>query len=697
MRGPFSRNYWNSGESGARRLSSLPGLIATALLATAGMAAQTVPIYVDFGIGGTACCIVPDGHGGTWVAGTYRRSTQDDPEAAVRVFHLDSSWRTIGSGTWGNTATLQPGAGSGTGTAQPGIDSATAAALDPAGNLIVVGTTNSGKFPTEGPQLNGGSPGTGFVLRLDPNGNLLTSALVAAQPSAVAVGPDGSIFVGGTANSSAFPGIPGFRSPVSTYQGDVYAFAMKLAPTASAISWAAVIGSPGPIQIPVFDCGGDPASDCFTLAPSSTAVAGMAVTSDGLLTIDGNTNADIPTTGTLAPPGGAFPPPCPYCEQGPSFIMRFTADGTNRAWSISVGDVILKGLALDAAGDVVVGGTAPGPFYATPGAYQRGGFYETGGPMVMKINSSATTMIASTSLSEAALTTGMTLDSQGRIILNGTGATDLAVTAPSNGSDFVAMLSSDLTQLLSVFDTPAGSADAQVLTAPEFTVLGSSGSILPLPSGVPVAPALLGVMNAGGTMVSPQVSPGEFITLSGVFPGVVATTGVQVLFDGAAAPLLYVSGSQITAVVPFEIGAQPLTSTRMQIVLPGVTLPPVTLPVVKATPAILLITNADGSPFSGNNSVDGTETLAIWVEGTGLLTPPLATGEIAPDANSKPVLPLQLIPTQAGYPPLTIQSVSAVPGAIAGLVELKVSVTPESNGGVYQLDVGGTLSVGFEP
>ena len=82
------------------------------------------------------------------------------------------------------------------------------------------------------------------------------------------------------------------------------------------------------------------------------------------------------------------------------------------------------------------------------------------------------------------------------------------------------------------------------------------------------APQLTAIVNAA-SYAQGAISPGEVVTLfgTGLGPanlvgltldanGGVSTTlaGVRVLFDGVAAPLIYVSGTQVAAVAPYELG-----------------------------------------------------------------------------------------------------------------------------------------------
>src|SRR5437899_4368092 len=107
-----------------------------------------------------------------------------------------------------------------------------------------------------------------------------------------------------------------------------------------------------------------------------------------------------------------------------------------------------------------------------------------------------------------------------------------------------------------------------------------------------------GITN-GANYVAGAVVPGELINLFGLgfSPGALThyevsggvVTGVldqtRVLFDGAPAPLIYVSGDLIGAVVPYAVAGK--TRTVVQVEYQGRAGNPVTVPVVAAAPALI--------------------------------------------------------------------------------------------------------------
>ncbi|MCW5980512.1 MAG: hypothetical protein KIT09_20700 [Bryobacteraceae bacterium] len=121
--------------------------------------------------------------------------------------------------------------------------------------------------------------------------------------------------------------------------------------------------------------------------------------------------------------------------------------------------------------------------------------------------------------------------------------------------------------------------------------------------------------------------------------GRVATTLAQtrVLFDDAAAPLLYAVNGQVSAMVPF--GLTPGGVTRMEIEYQGVRSPPVFLRVLAAAPGLLTADssgvgqgaalNQDGSFNSTSNPAAPGDIVVMFGSGGGQTDPPGVDGRIA--------------------------------------------------------------------
>jgi trimeric autotransporter adhesin len=230
-----------------------------------------------------------------------------------------------------------------------------------------------------------------------------------------------------------------------------------------------------------------------------------------------------------------------------------------------------------------------------------------------------------------------------------------------------------------------------------------------------------GILSAGSWLPGP-VSPGEVVTLigSGIGPaqpaslqllpsGQVSTSlaNTTVSFGSVQAPLIYAAPNQINAVVPFEVSGQ--TSTVLTIKQGAQQLPPITVPIAPATPA-LFTQNATGvGPVSAlnqdwslntplNPAVAGS-VVTVYMTGTGQTNPPGLTGTITTAAGST------LLPTTAtiGGLPAEVLYSGPAPGEIAGVGQINLRVPPGVNSspvapitiqiGTAVTQAGATLSI----
>jgi uncharacterized protein (TIGR03437 family) len=100
-----------------------------------------------------------------------------------------------------------------------GADAATAITVDSAGNAFVVGQTTSPDFPVTPGALQQHLKGmqNGFLVRLDPAGNVLTSTYLGGSgsdsPSSIVLDGAGNIDLAGTTSSLDFPATQGTMQP----------------------------------------------------------------------------------------------------------------------------------------------------------------------------------------------------------------------------------------------------------------------------------------------------------------------------------------------------------------------------------------------------------------------------------------------------------------------------------------------------
>ncbi len=211
-------------------------------------------------------------------------------------------------------------------------------------------------------------------------------------------------------------------------------------------------------------------------------------------------------------------------------------------------------------------------------------------------------------------------------------------------------------------------------------------------SDVPVV-STNGIVNAAGYSAGP-VAPGEIITMygTGLAPaglttlaldnsGKVATllAGTTVTFDGIPAPLVYVSATQLSAIVPYAISGN--TSSQLVISYNGKSSSPVTVPLTDAAPA-LFTANSSGSGQAAALNQDQTfnnagspaavgSIVVLYGTGEGQTNPGGTDGQLATATYPKPNLGVTVT---VGGQNAEVLYAGAAPGLVAGVIQLNVRI-----------------------
>jgi uncharacterized protein (TIGR03437 family) len=239
-------------------------------------------------------------------------------------------------------------------------------------------------------------------------------------------------------------------------------------------------------------------------------------------------------------------------------------------------------------------------------------------------------------------------------------------------------------------------------------VAGGTGLVSAFTLSESAAPRIFGLANAAGGDLSGRVAPAELISIYGLHLGVstpayasfdaagfLPTTlaGVQVAFNGIPAPLLYVSDTQINAVVPLALENTPSASLRVTLNMG--TLPDFRVVVDTAIPQVAR--NADGSAAAINQ--DGTVNspthpapvgsfVSIWATGIGYA--PGLDGQMQTSAGSFFSCLIHDLATNQDIVP---SYAGTAPGMVTGVVQINFQVPVTST--LFYLDVTGKTSDAF--
>jgi len=225
-----------------------------------------------------------------------------------------------------------------------------------------------------------------------------------------------------------------------------------------------------------------------------------------------------------------------------------------------------------------------------------------------------------------------------------------------------------------------------------------------------VTPTIAGVINAAsgaaGTIV-PGMAISIFGSVLGPLTGVsfaappeggaVAATlaGTQVLFDGAAVPVLYTSNGQVNALAPFELSNK--ANTVLTVMYNGATSAAMTLPVVASEPGLFTaagtgvgegsILNQDYSINSASHPAPAGSTVMLFGTGGGLTDPPSIDGTLNPiPAPGAPLGTLtQKVTATVGGQPADVLYAGPAPNLVVGVFQINVTIpsgTPSGNAAV---------------
>jgi uncharacterized protein (TIGR03437 family) len=214
------------------------------------------------------------------------------------------------------------------------------------------------------------------------------------------------------------------------------------------------------------------------------------------------------------------------------------------------------------------------------------------------------------------------------------------------------------------------------------------------------------VLNAA-SYLGGAVAPGEIVTIFGSAMGPtdlarlqltpdarVPTTlaGARILFDGEAAPLIYVSDKQSSAIVPYDVAGK--TTVNIQVEYDGLRSNAVNMQVLKSRLGVFTlgssgdgpgavhgpgaILNEDGTANSPANPAARGSIVSIYATGAGLPQPAAADDQITGDGPSSFTSEVHVVLTSDGscedFPgfPAEVLYYGGAPESVPGLVQINV-------------------------
>jgi hypothetical protein len=323
---------------------------------------------------------------------TQRASNHNAPIDPVLVYstYLGGTSADIPSGSIGSTSNFPQGI--------------TASYVDASGDIYVAGATTAADFPVTAGVVqptNAQNNQVGFLSKLDPAGQTLlfsTYLFGMGSASSITLDASGNIYVAGvapTSNPTPLP-IPAGTTPYNSAARGISI--LKLNSTGTAILCTTYFGGSG-----------------------RDVVTGLAVDSSSNVYLSGiTTSNDFPTQNpiqsALASSGSSL------------FVSEFNSTLSSLTYSTylganngppAVGDTPTHAIAIDAAGDAYIVGTALAGFPTTSGAYQPNCTSDC--PVVAKLNPGGSSLLYATYLGSGGAT-AVTVDSSQNIYIGGTAA-----------------------------------------------------------------------------------------------------------------------------------------------------------------------------------------------------------------------------------------------------------------------------------
>jgi uncharacterized protein (TIGR03437 family) len=351
----------------------------------------------------------------------------------------------------------------------------------------------------------------------------------------------------------------------------------------------------------------------------------------------------------------------------------------------------------------------------TAGAYQ-GGIVVTSGsssttiPVNLNIAVSATSITVTPNSLTFNSQTGGTAPAAQTVSVGATGASSSFTTSvQATGGSWLSATSSGATTpaTLSVSVNPTGLAPG--IYPGTVTVTGPSSNQtvnVTLNISSQATPAIRIALNAASGQPG-LIAPGEILALQGTNMGPLtgvtaaptsagtfntALSGVQVMFDGVPAPLLFVRNDQINAIAPYAIFGK--TSTQITVQYSGSTSDPLGLRVTDAAPGVFTvdssgkgagaIVNQDGTINGPTHPAASGTIVSIYATGEGQTNPAGQDGRVISTDLRVSLLPVSV---RIGGVAATVTYAGSAPGLVSGAFQVNVRIPSGVGSGPVPLDL----------
>ncbi len=604
----------------------------------------------------------------------------------------------------------------------------TGIAVDSAGNTYLVGTTTSPDFPLTSSAFGSAASGQNcaFVTKINPTGTGIVWSVCLANSKGNAISLDGSGNVYVLTNSSTVSKLSAAADKIvykQTVSGTVSAIAADATgnvyvagsagqgfpTTAGAFQKILAPGTCNSATLPLVNPYPCPDAIVVKLATDGSVVYATYLGGSGpdqanAIAVDSGGNVWV-TGGTVSPnfpvtPGAFDSTFGGEIDLGPlqfgdAFAAKLDPTGSKLLYSTYLGGSAADSgfaITVDSAGSAYVGGsTQSANFPTTPGVIQSaygGGDSDpslsAGDAFVAKFNSSGgivyATYLGGPQYDSA---TAIAADAQGNAYVCAFAGTLSELSADGSHLVTSASISGDLAVDAqgSVYLSQASLGSAFFPSPGAYQSSFSGGTydvtLVKIDFQHAASPWMASILSAAGLRSGTpsyfpvfDVAPGEIISVFGSG----FDTGTRLLFDGTAAPILYVGGGQINAVVPFEVKA-PITNITLTGA--GQTFGPGTMNVLAAVPALFTdddsgkgqaaILNQDGSVNSASNPAARGSVISVFMTGAGRMTPGQADGSLGP---MSPPFPTTALGASCNLGQVLYNG--AAPGLIAGAVQVNV-------------------------